>query len=103
AGESLLFLKCSRLIAPRAARLPQHVATLSRCHTACGDEQMVRKPVKVSEQLRVERLLLVQRNGGAFGSADDAAGEMQRRDRGGRARQDEAGERLELGVHRVDL
>src|SRR5437868_14236690 len=70
---------------------------------AGSDEKMVGKAVKISEKLWIQRLGCAQRHRGALRTANDRAGKMQRRNTRGAARQDEAGERREIIVHRIDL
>src|SRR6185503_1059507 len=91
-GQSSLNVPPLRLFAARSARLPENVAALARCDEARGDEQVVGEAVEVGEELRIERLGLVQRDGSALGSARDSAGEVQGRYARGSARQDEAGQ-----------
>ena len=43
---------------------------------------MVGQAIEVGEQLRVQRLRLVERDGRALGAPDDGAGEVQRGDGG---------------------
>src|SRR5947209_3101016 len=92
-----------RALIARAARLPQHITALERGDVARGDEQMVRQAVEVGEELRVERVGLVQRNGGALGAANDRSGEMECGNARRTAGQYEAFERRKSDVHEVDV
>src|SRR5947208_16787916 len=99
-GTSQKFTICSligliaHLLGSRSARLPEHVAALGCSHVACGDEQMVGEAVEVGDQVRVQRLAFVQRDGGTLGAADHGASEVQRRNGWRAARKDEARERF---------
>src|SRR6478672_11622880 len=102
-GQSSRNVPLLRLVAPRLPRCPEHISSFACSDKTRGDEKMVRQAVEVSDQEGIHRLRLVERNSGALGTADDRAGEVKRGDAGRAAGENEAGQRLQHRVHRVDL
>src|SRR6478672_3101563 len=102
-GQSSLYVLFLRLSAARRTWFPENIATFARGDVARGDEEMVRQAVEVSEQLRIDRLGLVERDGGPLGAPDDRSRKMECRNAGRAARKDEAGERRKARIHDVDV
>ena len=67
------------------------------------DEQMVGEAVEIDEGERVERRCRRRGDRRALGAADDGAGEVEPGRAAAAAGQDEAAQRLQALVHRVDL
>ncbi len=100
-AENVGRAKPARAVSASArSRLPEDVACAGAIDDPGRDEQPVRQAVEIGERRRVEPL---RRHRAALGAADDRAGEVERRGTGVAAGQDEAGQRRETGVHRVDL
>src|SRR3546814_7063513 len=90
--RSFLSLKSTARLA-RRARNPQYIALASPIHEAGHNEEMIGQTIKISKRLRIEKNVCSRADSGAFGPADNGAGQM---DRGGcriSAGQNEAAQR----------
>src|SRR3546814_12928594 len=77
--RSFLSLKSTAKLAGRA-RNPQYIAFAGPIHEAGHNEEMIGQTIKISKRLRIERNVCSRADSGAFGPADNGAGQM---DRGG--------------------
>src|SRR5579871_4920332 len=85
------------------ARAPQDVLASLVVQVSGKDEEVVRQPVDILDRCRVHGTLFGERGHGAFGPARDRAGKVERRRRRLAAGQHERLQRLQRGIHGVDL
>ena len=84
---------CLRMILPILPRNPQHIAHALIIGGARHHEQMIGKPVDISQRGGIDLFFRRQRHDGAFGPPRDGARQMQMRRERRAARQDERSER----------
>ena len=89
---------------PRRPRPPQHIALARRVDQAAQGEEMIGQAVEIGERERIQRgACVARRDRLPLGTTHRRAGEMEVRRSGHAAGQDEARQRRERDVHRIDL